>query len=251
MPKQKGIIKFEGTMGGMTFYKTKDGHLVKEKSEISADKIANDPAFARTRENGEEFGRAALAGKVLRTTFRNLLLNSSDVNMVGRLTAEMVKVLKADATSVRGKRNVLDGELELLTGFDFNNSGKLRGVLYQPYTTAIDRITGNVSITMTPYIPINAIAAPSGTSHFKFVAAAAEIDFESGAYVIDADESAIIALDPTLQPALNIALTLTPNSTKPLFLVFGIVFYQDVNGVKYPLKNGQYNPLNLVQIDGV
>jgi len=49
MATQKGILKIEGTMGGMTFYKKDGQYLVKEKSSISADKIASDPAFARTR----------------------------------------------------------------------------------------------------------------------------------------------------------------------------------------------------------
>lgn len=57
-------------LGGMTFYKSQDGALVREKGGVSADKIANDPAFQRTRENGEEFGAAGIAGKVLRDAVR-------------------------------------------------------------------------------------------------------------------------------------------------------------------------------------
>jgi hypothetical protein len=61
MARQKGIIKLDGTVGGITFYKSKDGYLAREKGGVSADKIANDPNFQRTRENGEEFGRAGKA----------------------------------------------------------------------------------------------------------------------------------------------------------------------------------------------
>lgn len=63
MAKQKGIIKLDGTIGGITFYKSQDGYLAREKGGVSAEKIATDPAFQRTRENGEEFGRAGKAGK--------------------------------------------------------------------------------------------------------------------------------------------------------------------------------------------
>ena len=45
MAKQKGIIKLDGTVGGITFYKSKDGYLAREKGGVSADKIANDPNF--------------------------------------------------------------------------------------------------------------------------------------------------------------------------------------------------------------
>ena len=52
MAQQKGIIKLDGTIGGITFYKSKDGYLAREKGGVSADRIANDPNFQRTRENG-------------------------------------------------------------------------------------------------------------------------------------------------------------------------------------------------------
>jgi hypothetical protein len=70
MAKQKGIIKLEGTIGDITFYKSQDGYLAREKGGVPADRIANDPAFQRTRENGAEFGAAGKAGKVLRNAIR-------------------------------------------------------------------------------------------------------------------------------------------------------------------------------------
>jgi len=43
----------------------------------------------------------------------------------------------------------------------------------------------------------------------------------------------------------------TANSTHPLFLLLGIQFYQQVNGINYPLKNGSFNALKLVKVAGV
>ena len=125
MARQRSIIKLDGTIGGITFYKSKDGYLAREKGGIPAERIRTDPAFQRTRENGAEFGRAGKAGKVLRNSIRQLLQNVNDSRMVSRLTKEMVKVIQMDATNPRGQRNVIDGEAELLIGFDFNANGKL------------------------------------------------------------------------------------------------------------------------------
>ena len=107
MARQKGIIKLLGTVGDITFYKAKEGFLAREKGGVDKDRIMNDPGFQRTRENGAEFGRAGASGKMLRTAFRAVLLNSADSRMVGRLTKEMVKVVKADSVNERGSRNVL------------------------------------------------------------------------------------------------------------------------------------------------
>ena len=90
MARQKGIIKLKGAIGNITFYKTKDGHLAREKGGIDASRIKSCPVFQRTRENGAEFGRAGKAGKILRTALRSLLLNSADSKMVSRLTQSMV-----------------------------------------------------------------------------------------------------------------------------------------------------------------
>jgi hypothetical protein len=251
MARQKGIIKLKGTIGDITFYKTQDGHLAREKGGIEASRIASDPAFQRTRENGSEFGRAGKAGKVLRTAFRALLLNSADGRMVSRLTQQMVKVIQADLINERGLRNVIDGEAELLTGFEFNIRGKLGTSLFAPFVGAIDRVTGEITVDLAPFIPTNMIAAPSGTTHYKIISAGAEIDFEAEAFVVANSETAILPWDAFATVAIAQVNMVTPASTKPLFLALGVEFYQQVNGQMYPLKNGAYNPLSLVQVSGL
>ena len=250
MARQKGIIKIKGTIGGMTFYKTStDGHLVREKGGIEKSRIQNDPAFQRTRENGSEFGRAGKAGKLLRTAFRPLLLNSADGRMVSRLTQKMVKVIQADQVSERGLRNVIDGETELLFGFEFNIRGKLGTSLYAPFVGTIDRAAGEITVDLASFVPINMIAAPSGTTHFKIVSAGAEVDFEAETFTVDSSETAILPWDATATAAISQTNAVTAASTKPLFLVLGIEFYQEVNGQMYSLKNGAFNPLAIVKVD--
>jgi len=250
MARQKGIIKLDGTIGDLTFYKSKEGYLAREKGGVPADRIANDPAFQRTRENGAEFGRAGKAGKLLRTSIRGLLQNSSDSKMVSRLTTLMLKVIQEDAVNPRGLRNVIDGEAELVQGFDFNINGKLGTTIYAPFTSTIDRVAGTLTVNMASFVPLNMIAAPSGTTHFKLISAGAEIDFENEVFVADAQESAVLPWDAAVTAVINLSNAVTPNSTKPLFLVLGIEFYQQVNAQMYPLKNGAYNALNVVKVDG-
>ena len=251
MARQKGIIKLKGTIGDITFYKTQDGHLAREKGGIEASRIASDPAFQRTRENGSEFGRAGKAGKVLRTALRALLLNSADGRMVSRLTQQMVKVIQADLINERGLRNVIDGEAELLTGFEFNIRGKLGTSLFAPFVGAIDRVTGEITVDLAPFIPTNMIAAPSGTTHYNIISAGADIDFVAEAFVVANSETAILPWDAVATDAIAQVNVVTPASTRPLFLALGVEFYQQVNGQMYPLKNGAYNPLSLVQVSGL
>ena len=251
MARQKGIIKLLGTVGDITFYKAKEGFLAREKGGVDKERIMNDPNFQRTRENGEEFGRAGKSGKMLRTAFRSVLLNSSDSRMVGRLTRDMVKVIQQDQVNERGKRNVNDGDITLVKGFDFNINGKLSTTLYAPYTSSLDRVSGNVSVDLSPFVPLNMINAPSGTTHFKIEAASADVNFEDGSFNVSNADTGILPYDATETSAINLATSIPANSSEPIFLVLGVEFYQEINGEKYVLKNGAYNALQIIEVSKV
>lgn len=250
MARQKGIIKLQGTIGDITFYKTKDGHLAKEKGGIPAARIASDPAFQKTRESGSEFGRAGQAGKVLRNAIRSLLQNTKDRRVVSRLTTKTIKVIRADATSERGLCNVIDGEVSLLEGFDLNINAKLGTTIYAPFTATVDRIAGTLTANIPAFVPVNMIAAPSGTTHFKIVSAGAEIDFENESFTLDHNESPDLPWDSHQTEALTHENVVNANSTHPLFLLVGVQFFQAVNGVNYSLKKGAFNSLQIVKAIG-
>lgn len=89
------------------------------------------------------------------------------------------------------------------------------------------------------------IAAPRGTTHFKIISGAAEIDFEGETYVVATSETAILPWNATAKAVINQVNAVTANSTHPLFLALGVEFYQEINGEMYPLKNGAFNPLSI------
>jgi len=250
MAKQKGILPIKGTIGNITFYKSKDGFLVREKGGVDAKRIANDPAFQRTRENGFEFGRACSAGKLLRTAFRTILQHASDSKMVSRLTREMMRVIQADETNSRGARNVIDGEAALLRGFEFNENAKLTTTLFAPFTAGINRATGELKIDIASFVPGNVITAPTGSTHFKIVSGGSEIDFEGNKYTVDSKSTAELPWDDTAMAAITLTNNVPAGSTHPLFLSLGVEFFQEVNGKRYPLKNGAFNALALVEVSG-
>ena len=169
MALQKGILKIEGTMGNMTFYRKDGQYLVKEKSSISADKIANDPNFERTRENNTEFGLAGSTGKFLRDALRSLMLDASDTYVTSRVTQMMMAELGLDTTSARGDRQpaiglaTADGKA-LLNGFNFNANSVLSGVLFKAFN--VDAASG--VITINNLVPQKDIAFPSDATHLSY-----------------------------------------------------------------------------------
>lgn len=249
MARQKGIVKLKGTIGDITFYRSQGSYLAREKGGVDGDRIANDPAFERTRENGAEFGRAGNNGKVLRTSIRSLLLKTADPRMVGRLTKQILRIIKMDPVNVRGQRVVTEGDLQLLNGFEFNVRGKLSTTLYAPFNLNVDRVAGEVTVNIPSMVPANAIAAPVGATHLRIITGAAAVDFPQEEYRSDTNASSDLVIGPQTEAPIALTMNLPPNSTRPIFVVLGIEFYQEVNAVMYPLKNGAYNALAIVSVN--
>ena len=251
MAKQKSIFSLEGTIGGVTFYKSKDGYLAREKGGIDKNRMATDPAFQRTRENQAEFGRACSANKYLRLAFKSLLGTISDKSVSGRLTQAIMRVLKADSTNSRGSRNILHAELEMLKGFDFNLNGPLATTFFAPFSSSLDRAAGTGSISIPPFIPQQLVAVPNGATHFKLNAGGAAIDFTSGSYEVNGDATGYLPADNLPTASISLGVSLPAASVHPLFLSLGIEFVQEVNGSMYTLKNGAYNGLALVEVSSL
>ena len=199
MARQGGILKIKGTIAGMTFYQTSaDGHLVREKGGVSGDRIASDASFVRTRENNAEFGAAGTAGKLLRDTFRNLMVTASDSRVTSRLTKAMMDILKMDTTSKRGSRNVTQGFLTAaglaeLKGFNFNINALLGGILFKDYELTLT----NGEVKFNQLVPLNDIVAPVGATHCTMRSAVANVDFAGSINPILLSPVVSVPLDAT------------------------------------------------------
>lgn len=251
MAQQSGIIKLKGTLGGISFYKTSDGYLAREKGGVSAQRIASDPAFQRTRENNAEFSTAGKAGKLVRNALQVLLQNAKDKRCVGRLTRVLLSVVKTDAGNARGERKVQDGNMRFLHDFDFNENGKLGSTFFTPFVSALDRTTGDLSLQIDSYQAAVRIAAPQGTTHYRLSLGGVELDFEERSFNFSMEQSAILPHDTSVQPASTLTASLNAASTLPIVGVMGVEFFQEVNAEMYPLKNGSFNALAIVLVDQV
>ncbi len=251
MAKQAGILQIEGTVDNMTFYKSQEGYLVRKKGSITKERILTDPAFVRTRENLNQFGLNAKAGKLIRNSITTLLKKGKDSRVSSRLSKVMSDVAKHDHVSVRGQKKVAIGVeamegMALLKGFNFNNRAIMGSILSAPLE--VDMATGEVSITSI--IPEEQVEAPSGATHVSFRTAIASIDFAVGESETVYTDAVVLPLNLTPAP-----VTLTPASVPSLgasaktMVVLLLEFYQELDGTMYPLLSGSYNALCVVGIE--
>jgi len=249
MAKQKGVLKLNGTIGDLTFYKSRDGFLLREKGGIAASRIHQDPAFQRTRENIAEFGRAGKGCKLLRSAFRALTQQAGDSRVFSRMMKPMMAAIQADAVNKRGQRTIVDGDVHLLNGFEFNQHARLETTCFVAVTTTIDRAAGTLSVSVPAFVPLSMISAPNGATHFSIVSGGAAIDFANSSYTVDLQDTGIQPWSATPTQAVTLENTVAAAGVSPLFLVLGVSFYQEVNGEMYPLMNNAFNALAIVAVD--
>ena len=248
MARQSGLIKIKGTLDNVSFYKTKDGDLARMKTTLDGNRIANDPAFIRTRENGAEFGSSASAGKLLRDSIRTMMQNASDGKVTSRLTKLMTQIKNEDATSARGARNVGVGiqtpeGKALLKGFNFNIKAILGSILFNPF--AVDMATGVISLPNL--VPVNDVNPTPGATHITLRGAWAKVNFATGETSVGETNAVNLPLDAT---STNVVLTpaAAPTGAGTDIYLLMIEFFQEVNGNQYVLKNGAYNALSIVEL---
>ena len=248
MAKLTGIIKLKGTLDDLTFYKTKDGNLVKTKSSITKERIATDPAFVRTRENGSEFGKAATAGKLFRAAVKSMLA-TTDSKLTSKVTKLMMELRQYDTTSVRGERNIYTaiGTVEAqdaLNGYNLNSKAILSSVLYRNFT--VDMVLGKISFL--DINPATDIVFPKGATSVSLRGAWAKINFDTNMFDIGLSDPLVLIKSSGSFGPFNLPILPIPSTKGISVFLLGVDFYQDVNGVSYSLNNGAFNALQVVGV---
>ena len=222
--------------------------LVRTKGGVSKERIMNDPAFLRTRENGTEFGSVAGSGKLLRNACSVLTKSAYDGGLSNRLVQELTKVKNADTISARGERNVsvgittTDGKL-ILKGFNFNSKAPLSSILFAPFTLA----TASGKVEITDLNPLDMLKYPPHATHVAFQSAFLNLNFDGGAFEILYSPITNLAINSTVG-SVTLTPTGVPAGTATSFYLLLIEFFQEVNGAQYALNNGNYNVLSLLDI---
>lgn len=267
MAKQTGLVRYNGTIGNVRHFKIKGlaGDFAGLVGGPTTEQVMSDAVFERTRENMNEFGGSAKAGKSVRVALSQIIKQMSDPQMTGRLTAVMKKINLEDQTEARGYRAILiSTQRQYLEGFAFNKNLSLDGIFNAPYTFSHTTERDEGTVTVAPFNPANLINAPAGATHFRLINALACVsDFAynstTGTYEpIDAASNELAEVQysdyidlfaPVAAPiAITSTLPGTPTITGDASVLFclGIEFYQQV-GTSYYL----FNSGNALKVDEV
>lgn len=258
MAKQRGVVKYVGTLGDIRHFKIKglSGYYAGLVGGPTAEQIKTDPAFKRTRENMNEFGGCGLVGKAIRTAMSSLVKNMADPRFTGRLTAILKKINLEDGSEARGRRAILISQVPRhLVGLDFNKNISLDGIFQAPHTLTPTATRESTTLDVPAFNPLSFINAPAGATHFRLINSVVSIsDFQFNAddktyerkeaalsELVDIQYSDYTALDVTTAPiSLTATLPGSPTLTNDVSVLacMGIEFYQQVGSEYYLFNSG-------------
>lgn len=128
MAIQTGNIKYRGSFKSIRNYVNlhDPNTYAGEKGGANRDLIMNNPAFARTRENMNEFAGCGKACKAIRQGLNNLLPDQTDSRFTARLMSLTKVINRHDIEGEHGKRGIFFSESRpIILGLVFN---KLQGL---------------------------------------------------------------------------------------------------------------------------
>lgn len=266
MARQKGHIKYVGTLGEVRHFKIKgnEGYFAGLKGGPSGEQVKTAPGFIRTRENMSEFTACANAGKSVRIGLASLMKQMSDSQLTGRLTAIMKKINIEDGSEARGQRAVLVSQQpQYLKGLDFNRNISFNGVFSAPstLTATVDRNESTLSIPA--FNPLSFLNVPSGATHFRIINALSVVSDTiynptTGSYepaepalnevsnIAYSDYTPVNAVTPAIDVTATLQGAPTITINVAVLASIGIEFYQMV-GTNYYLFNAG-NALKIQEI---
>ena len=251
-----GAIKYRGSFKRIRNYvNLHDPNVYAgEKGGANKDQIMNNPVFARTRENMNEFGGVGIAVKAIRRGLLNLLPEQTDKLFTSRLMKVVKEINRRDYEGIRGKRAIsFTSNQPLLTTLVFNKLQNISSLLDNQfvYLHPITRATATLSLTA---LTIKPVLVPKGATHFRIqnhisiISDYAYIDLNrryettsplntTSAFIYSEYTPVETALTDELVAAFPVGIL--PGDVDTVIQAVGVEFYQLNGAANYsPLKGG-------------
>lgn len=246
MAEQKGLLKIKGKIGGYsTYYHSPTQKWVVRKNGNRTKKMMmTHKSFERVRENMSEFGLASRIGKSIRQVISLFGKGYTESYFSGRLNSILLKVLQKQ-NGIRGQRQLDFSQGELLQHVPLDKNALISKCLSANYSLTIssDRTTIDIQ-----NLVVEIISFPEGATHFTITYIAGGISdwvFINDAYVLQYDLAKVTSISKLENKSLaSVPLSSSVQLILPepvpfdagILVVWGIEFYQEINGSLYLLQ---------------
>ena len=217
-----------GIIGNVIFYERQGEYLMRS---VPFQTIGS-------QKSAKNYGRASSLSKILRQLLAPLLPNPRDRNMQNRLTPAM-----RDFLALLTDRKSIQPDDNPLAGFRFVLSSNLKDCLLFPLVIN-QQAGGNIRLELPAIHPVDAIAAPPGTSRVELQMMAIAIQMNGEQTYAGNPETLSIPYIDEQQPPGNIFLEMDAPAGSIVVVTAALTYW---NNEKWISKEG-FMPVEIVAV---
>jgi hypothetical protein len=191
MAVQRSVITVSGKLDNQVYYQRNGKRFVRMAA-------APYPLSENSKKSGTEFGRASIAASLVKEAFGYIINPVADKKVYNRLTSTFIKLIGTAHNKPKGEREVPDGDLALLKGFQFNTyTGSHKICSLEPEVTIHPR-TG-ISVRLPRFNIKDIVTAPAGTGTLVIQLCCFVCDFATMGVVAESDYL-LVDINKTFSP---------------------------------------------------
>ncbi|NII26365.1 hypothetical protein HB364_14840 [Pseudoflavitalea sp. X16] len=174
MSTQKNNKISKRALPGYTLIPKEDHYQIK-KISLSGKLVNTDPRFINTRRNNQEFGHLMKSSSLM----RSVLLVETGKKLPARPFINALRNLQvADQHNRYGSRSPVNGPIDQLEGFNFNDACPWQTCVNTGVLVTVDTRNNIVEITFPACTANEAVNPPPGATHYNLYAIVASFDLD-------------------------------------------------------------------------
>lgn len=216
MANQSGVITLSGKLDKQVYFRRNGKNFARTAPE-------HVQLSENSKKSSKEFGRASSAASLVRQAFSFIVNPIADKAFSQRLRSCFVKVISSAYSKPNGEREVTDGDLALLKGFQFNRYTRLWNIFSIEPLVEINPETG-ISITVPGFRLAGTVNAPPGAVTLVIQLCCCACDFPAKNGLLARADDLQINLDKPFFPGGTISFPGEATDSKVLLVATGAYF---------------------------
>jgi len=124
MATLNGIVRFSGQLGDLVFYRRGKKDVVRHAPTVHH-------LSENSRKSATDFGNASRNAAYIRKAFAAMVKDYGYGDLHNRLNKRLIEIFKTVPPVQKEQKKLVDGNIKLLQGFEFNSATKLQQLLIQ------------------------------------------------------------------------------------------------------------------------
>ncbi|MFD2288691.1 hypothetical protein GJU39_23085 [Pedobacter petrophilus] len=218
MAALNGIVRFSGQLGDLVFYQRGKKNVVRRKSDTYQ-------LSENSKKSAKDFGAASRNAAYIRKAFAPLVKLYAYGDLLNRLNKRFIEIFKTIPVEQAGHKKLVDGNIALLKGFEFNSSTPLEKLWLNETDLRIEA-DGLVKLIL-PEGEIKSLLKPhpkATEARLQVMGFHFDLD-DTGGYEIIEVNDLVISLNRSHFPKTALALNLNHQGDKALIITMGISFF--------------------------